>query len=160
MKPPARILLLLGVSAKILGLGNLAACIVDTDIPKDAFLYCLDDVHCPEYWSCDDASALCLPPGAASPVDPELAEARLVFCEAIWEAAQPCPEELEEALGEDAQAFSLPKPTFVHLCRTSILAETTTSDVDDLLLGAALVPHLSCEELADLLSEELHSNEE
>ncbi len=139
---------------------QVAACVVDTEVPEDALLTCLDDSHCPAQWTCDPASALCLPPGGASPVEPELAEARLAFCEALFDAAQPCQEELTETLGEEAQVFLLPRPTFLHMCTTSMLADTTMEDVDELHLGAAYIPLLSCEELADFLYEELLSDEE
>lgn len=134
-------------------------CLVDTEIPDDALLTCFEDEHCPDGWRCDLHGALCVPPGKDGPVDPELAEVRREMCEALYDAAEPCSTELEAALGDEARVFELPRPTFLHLCATEMLADTTVDDIGDLLAGAALVPLLSCEDLADFLVEELSEEE-
>ncbi len=135
-------------------------CSVDTDIPEGVLLSCFDGSHCPSGWRCDRATGLCLSPGMMSPVDPDLYSARRDFCTALWSAAQRCPGEMEEVLGDAAQVFDLPQDSFVHLCVTEMLADTTTADIFELRAGTLMMPVLSCDQLADLMCDMIDDPEE
>ena len=122
---------------------------VDTEIPADVQLTCIEDSHCPVDWICISLQGLCAAPGSALTVDMEALKTEV--CQAMHEKGEECPSEIEATLGDELTAlFEMEEYEFIALCKTEFLGQSTEEDAAD-LNQAKLLPLAPCDTFVEAI---------
>ncbi len=151
---------------------GLFSCAVETDIPKDVHLSCVEEGDCPGGWTCDVDKGVCLAPGVlpedgddtgddddddsgetdgdGSWEDAYRAEDKEAICQAMYTKSVECQRDLETRLPALATLLEAGEESFVHdTCILVILGSSSDDDLDELMTTKDLIPLASCSMFVD-----------